>query len=70
MVGIDDKKFTAHSLRHTCATLALKNGATIQEVQMLLRHKSLNTTTIYAHNLDRISSDTEYIVDEVISKKR
>lgn len=70
MVGIDDKKFTAHSLRHTCATLALKNGASIQEVQMLLRHKSLNTTTIYAHNLDRISSDTEYLVDEVISKKR
>ena len=68
LIGLDDRKYTAHSLRHTCATLALKNGSSIQEVQALLRHKSINTTTIYLHNINRETNNTEFIVDSILPK--
>ena len=50
--GYDSKRLTAHSLRHTAVTLALLGGATAQEAQQFARHKSINTTMIYAHNLE------------------
>jgi integrase/recombinase XerD len=37
----------AHSLRHTCATHLYDNGADIRCIQLLLRHKSLDTTQVY-----------------------
>lgn len=42
------KKGKAHLLRHTFATRLLGGGADLQEVRMLLRHKCINTTVIYA----------------------
>jgi site-specific recombinase XerD len=42
------KKGKAHLLRHTFATRLLDNGASLQEVGRLLRHKSINTSAIYA----------------------
>lgn len=42
------KKGKAHLLRHTFATRLLGNGASLQEIGRLLRHKSINTTSIYA----------------------
>ena len=57
--GYDSDKLTAHSLRHTAATLALLNGATYQETQQLLRHSSLNTTMIYVHSLERAANTSE-----------
>lgn len=49
--GFDSPKLTAHSTRHTAATLSLLNGATLQQTQALLRHKNMQTTEIYAHNI-------------------
>jgi site-specific recombinase XerD len=40
--------FGPHRLRHTFATGMLASGATLQEVQGLLRHANLSTTAIYA----------------------
>lgn len=37
-----------HMIRHTSATLALKGGMTITQVQKMLGHASVNTTQIYA----------------------
>jgi len=51
--GFDNAKLTAHSLRHTAITLSLLAGATIQEAQLTARHKSINTTMIYAQNIDK-----------------
>jgi site-specific recombinase XerD len=47
-VGLKKKGRKAHSLRHTFATLLLNKGASLQEVGDVLRHQSINTTTIYA----------------------
>lgn len=42
-------KVTTHTLRHTCATHMLKNGAPIRHIQEMLGHESLETTQIYTH---------------------
>ena len=57
--GYNSERLTAHSLRHTCATLNLLNGGTPQETQQLLRHTSLNTTMIYSHALERANNNSE-----------
>jgi site-specific recombinase XerD len=38
----------AHLLRHSLATSMLRSGATMGEIAEILRHRSLNTTEIYA----------------------
>ncbi|RLC05679.1 MAG: site-specific tyrosine recombinase XerD [Deltaproteobacteria bacterium] len=41
------KRITWHTLRHTCATHLLQNGADIRFIQELLGHVSLESTAIY-----------------------
>jgi len=38
----------AHVLRHSVATAMLRHGASLEEIAMLLRHRSIETTEIYA----------------------
>ena len=38
----------AHVLRHSLATSMLRNGASLQEIAVVLRHRSIETTQIYA----------------------
>jgi site-specific recombinase XerD len=40
--------YSAHALRHTLACRLVENGSSLKEVADLLRHRSLNTTLIYA----------------------
>lgn len=40
--------FSAHALRHTLACRLVENGSSLKEVADVLRHRSLNTTLIYA----------------------
>ena len=47
------RTLSAHSLRHTAGTLALRNGASLRQVQDLLGHADPRTTAIYAHVGDR-----------------
>lgn len=39
-----------HRLRRTAATTALKRGMPIEQVQKMLGHESIETTTIYAQS--------------------
>lgn len=50
--GLDSDRLTAHSLRHTAVTHSLMAGESLQEVQQFARHSNINTTLIYAHNLE------------------
>lgn len=54
--GYDSNRLTAHSLRHTAVTVALQSGNSLQEVQQFARHTNINTTMIYAHNLEKQSN--------------
>lgn len=65
--GIRSDRITAHSLRHTAVTLALLGGATVQEAQAMARHSSINTTMIYAHNIDRLEAPAEGRIDNLLS---
>lgn len=68
MIGADLKsdRLTAHSLRHTTATLNLLNGGTPEETRQLLRHANINTTLIYSHALERANNNSEARVSKAI----
>lgn len=46
--GISAPAHGAHVLRHSAATTLLAEGAALDTIAVLLRHQSLDTTTIYA----------------------
>lgn len=58
-IGLDDKRLSAHSLRHSAALQMLLGGASLEQVQQSLRHVSLNTTMIYHHAIERAKNPAE-----------
>ena len=44
-----DDNITFHSLRHSFATNYLKHGGNLLQLQYMLGHKNISTTTIYIH---------------------
>lgn len=54
--NLDMEKLSPHSTRHTSVELALESGIPIQEVSEFVRHKSINTTMIYAKELNQRNS--------------
>ena len=47
--GIEAPRLGAHLLRHTLASHLVQNGASLKEVADLLRHRDLNSASVYAH---------------------
>ncbi len=46
--GIDSPHTGAHLFRHTLATEMLRQGSSLTDIALLLRHSSINTTALYA----------------------
>ncbi|KKT01974.1 MAG: hypothetical protein UV79_C0003G0006 [candidate division TM6 bacterium GW2011_GWF2_43_17] len=51
--GIESRRLTAHSLRHTFGVMAIKAGASLYEVQLAMRHVSPATTEVYLGDIER-----------------
>jgi integrase len=47
-----DRRVSAHSLRHSCVTVALGEGAPLHQVQRHVRHKDVRTTLRYDRDRD------------------
>lgn len=55
-VGIVGDEYSCHSCRHSFATLSIQSGMDIREVSQALRHKSIQTSMIYLHDMERINN--------------
>lgn len=60
-----------HDLRHTCASILLKNGANMKEIQAWLGHSNYNTTAnLYAHLDSSSVNNTGKVMANVFSTKK
>ena len=60
-----------HDLRHTCASILLKNGANMKEIQVWLGHSNYNTTAnLYAHLDSSSVNNTGKVMANVFSIKK
>ena len=67
-IGLDSPRLTAHSLRHSVCSNLVFAGVELPKIQMVARHKSLNTTMIYQHAYERYTNDSEQILADMIFK--
>lgn len=59
-----------HDLRHTCASILLKNGANMKEIQAWLGHSNYNTTAnLYAHLDSSSVNNTGKVMADVFNTK-
>lgn len=67
-IGLDSHSYTAHSLRHTTASMILEKGGTLLDVKKVLRHTSVETSEIYTRmkeEEDRIQTPPEALLDAI-----
>lgn len=67
-IGLDERAFTAHSLRHTTAVNILRAGGSLEQAQMTLRHSNPATTQIYTATLNeerRLQNSGEALIDSL-----
>ena len=57
--GYNSRRLTAHSLRHSAATLAIDAGMPLQEVCEFMRHSDISVTMVYVHTRARLKSQCE-----------
>ena len=65
-IGLDGDEYSLHSCRHSFATLSIENGNDIREVSQAMRHKSIQTTMIYLHDLERINNKCSNTVSNML----
>jgi integrase/recombinase XerC/integrase/recombinase XerD len=67
-IGLDERSFTAHSLRHTVAVNILDAGGSLYQAQMSLRHSNPATTQIYLatrEERERLKNSGEALIDSL-----
>ena len=64
--GFVKKAFTPNALRHCAALFYYENGASIEEVKGLLRHKHLSSTKMYEEYYQRLNSEAEHKIEALL----
>lgn len=59
-------KYSLYSLRYTHATLLLKNGSNMKDIQKRIGHSKLSTTIdTYSHVIYKMKTDTVNIFENI-----
>ena len=64
--GIEKDTISCHSLRRSFAVMSYETGSSIYDIQQVLHHSNIQTTTRYLKQVDRDKNKTEYNVANAI----
>ena len=67
-IGLNERSFTAHSLRHTGATTILRATGDLEQTRLFCRHTNPATTLIYTETLKeerRLQNSGEALIDSL-----
>ncbi len=65
-IGLDERSYTAHSLRHTGPTNILRTTGDLEQTRLFCRHSNPATTLIYVKTLEderRLENSGEAVLD-------
>ena len=65
-IGLDERSFTAHSLRHTGGTNVLRTTGDLEQTRLFMRHSNPATTLLYVSTLNeerRLKNSGEAVID-------
>lgn len=68
-IGLDNKSYTIHTIRHSFATHLLDNGTDLYTIKELLGHSSLQTTMRYLHLTSRRIDEIKNPYDALLQRK-
>jgi len=60
------KSVTPHILRHSFATHLLESGVNLRKIQVILGHRSLQTTAVYTHLAKDFLSEVKSPLDTMV----
>ena len=69
IAGLQGNGFSAHKLRHTAATMMYRDaGAGVLEIQEILGHENVQTTTIYTHTSGELVKKALDSIGDILEK--